>query len=396
MAAVCVVSSPAEGSAQSTDLSVEVGGSSVSPPVGIEGEAARFFVAGIRGLHLNPGGSGILGSFLVGRALESGTGGNFLSGTLEGQAQKRYGTAWSAGVEVRGFGFHVEDPFPYRSLGIEGGPTLRFTKRYVSATLKGTAGGGWSETELQRTGRHPSELVKDELWRYGGTGELLAGARGILAGVALGVHESSGGTYRSAGLRVLAGGGGSALELRFDAWKTPAGNETTGGIAFILPLGGWTVRGFLGRTEPDPLTLAEPGGGSGGILVGRRLIGRDPLPPAKPPLHRVLERSDGAARVEIHVDAPRGAERVELMGDFTFWEPVSMNSDGTRWSVRLEVPEGTHHFGFLVDDEWFLPDDAPDAVPDEWGRKNATFVIEGRHPVSSMKYPEGTEGAVGK
>ncbi len=166
------------------------------------------------------------------------------------------------------------------------------------------------------------------------------------------------------------------MELRVDAWKTPSGTETTGGVALILPLGGWSVRGFLGRTEPDPLTLAEPGGGAGGILLGRRIVGRDPLPPPRPPLHQVLEFKDAAAIVEIHVEASRGTAQVEVIGDFTLWEAVSMKGDGTLWTIQLEIPEGIHHFGFLADGEWFLPESAPDAVADEWGRKNATMVIE--------------------
>ena len=365
-----------EAEAQVSDLSVEVGGSSVAPPAGIEGESGRFLVAGIRGLHFTPGGSGASASFLVGRTLEDGTGGDFLSGSVEGEAWWHFGGGWSAGLEMGAFGFRVADPFPYRSLGAEGGPSLRFTNRHVSATVRGIAGGGWSETELQRTGHHPSETVRDELWRYGGTGEVLAGSGGVLGGVALGIHESSGGTYRSAGLRFLVGGGGPALELRVDAWDTPSGNETTGGVAFIVPLGGWSLRGFLGRTEPDPLTLAEPGGGSGGILLGRRILGRGPLPPSRPPLHEVLEYSDEAAMVEIHVEAPRGTKQVEILGDFTLWEAVPMQGDGTKWSVQLQIPEGTHHFGFLADGDWYLPENAPDAVADEWGRKNATMVIE--------------------
>jgi len=81
--------------------------------------------------------------------------------------------------------------------------------------------------------------------------------------------------------------------------------------------------------------------------------------------------------VEIHVEAPPGTSRMEVLGDFTVWDPVPMEQTGARWTVRLEIPRGTHHFGFLADGEWFLPDDAPDAVSDDWGRKNATIVIEG-------------------
>ncbi len=383
--------------AQTTNLSVEVGGSSVSPPVGVEGEDARFFVAGLRGLRVNSLGSGVMGSFLVGRSLRDGAGGDFLSGTVEGHLLKGLAPGWTAGVEVEGFGFRVADPFPYRSLGLEGGPILRFSTRNLSASLKGIAGGGWSETELLRTGREPAEIVKDELWRYGGVGEVLAGGKGILAGVAVGLHESSGGTYRSAGFRLLAERGGAAIELRVDAWDSPSGNETTGGLAFILPLRGWDLRGFLGRTEPDPLTLTEPGGGAGGILVGRRLMGSDPLPPPKPPLHRIVDKAAEGAVVEIRVQPPEGTREMAVMGDFTFWEPVAMTRDGTRWTVQLQVPTGTHHFGFLADGDWYLPEDAPDTVPDDWGRKNATIVIEeGDYPAPPTEGPMGGEGAAGR
>ena len=70
-----------------------------------------------------------------------------------------------------------------------------------------------------------------------------------------------------------------------------------------------------------------------------------------------------------------------VLGDCTLWEPVAMRHDGTVWVVELDVPVGTHHFGFLLDDdEWYVPDDAPDVAPDEWGRLTATLVIEGATP----------------
>jgi len=296
---------------------------------------------------------------------------------LDGQLRKDLNVDWTAGLEARVFGFRVADPFPYRSLGLEGGPSLQFTTRRFSAAVKGVAGTGWSRTELQRTGRFPAEVVEDDLWRYGATGEVLAGFGRVVAGVALGVHESAGGTYRSAGLRVLAEWEGPALELHVDAWRTPSGTETTGGLAFVFPFGDWDLRGFLGRTEPDPLTLAEPGGGSAGILLGRRIAGNGPIPSPDPPLHEVLALSGGTARVRIDVEAPPGTERLEVMGDFTLWEPIRMSRNGSIWSVELAIPEGIHHFGFLADGDWYLPEDAPDTVPDEWGRRNATMIIEG-------------------
>lgn len=379
-------------SAQRSELSLEAGASTVEPPAGVEGEMARFLVAGIRALRFGALGSGISASLLAGRALDEGNGGDFYSGTLEGELWHPLGGGWWAGAEARGFGFEVIDPFPYRSLGVEGGPAVRFSSRAVSATARGIAGTGWSRTELRRHAGGPAREVEDHLWRYGGSLEVLAGSTSVMGGIALGLHESLGGTYRSAGLRLLAGRNGLALELRADAWQTPGGHEATGGLALMVPLGSWSLRGFLGRTEPDPLTLTEPGGGSGGLLVGWKMLGSDPLPPPRPPLHRVLDQTGDVARIRFHVQPPTEAGRVELLGDFTLWEPVSMRRDGDRWIVDLEVPDGTFHFGFLVDGVWYLPDDAPDMVSDEWGRKNSTIVIENGRPTLQHTAGEATEG----
>jgi 1,4-alpha-glucan branching enzyme len=80
--------------------------------------------------------------------------------------------------------------------------------------------------------------------------------------------------------------------------------------------------------------------------------------------------------VRVLVDAPPQAGRVELVGDFTVWEALPMVRRGDRWEVELEVEAGTHHYGYLVDGEWFMPDDERSVVPDEWGRSSAILVIE--------------------
>jgi hypothetical protein len=365
---------PAAG--QVKEITLEAGASSVRPPVGLEGDAAQFMVGGVRAMAYSVDGTGVMASLQAGRSLTEGSGGDYLSGTLDGAYWKEFATGWSGGFEARGFAFDVVEPFPYRAVGLEGGPGIRFANRRVSANLKGVFGVGSSRTELVSYEGGAGAVLEEDLWRAGVTAELLVGSPGAMVGVAGGVHDSPGGTYQSVGGRLLLRGGGAVMEFMLDSWDTPLGRETTGGMALIIPLGGWSVRGFLGRTEPDPLTLAEPGSGAGGVMVGRRILGAEALPLSGNALHEVLRQDGGVARIRLRVKPDRNAQEVGVMGDFTLWEPVSMEQEGEEWVAVLEVPEGVHHFGFLVDGEWFVPDNAPDAVADEWGRVNATLVIE--------------------
>ena len=360
-----------------TEVTFELGASQVGPPSGVDGATARFAVSGLRASRYAVGGSGAFASVLAGRAFSTTTGGDFFSGTLGGVLRRDWGRGWNGGLDVRALAFEVRAPFPYRAFATEGGPTLRYRSGWVSVRVNGVAGVGRSRVELRRTSDGPSRLVDDDLWRLGGTTELLVGSGGTWLGLGSGAHHTSGGTYSAGGLRLVFGGTRAAAELRVDVWDTPLGTETTGGLAIVVPVsGGWSLRGFLGKSEPDPLTLAEPGSGSGGLLLGRTLY-RAGTAPSRVSLYEVVAGTDSGARVKISVTAPASAARVSVLGDFSLWDPVPMRREGPRWTAELEIDYGTHHFGFLVDDEWYVPEDAPDVVPDEWGRRSATLVIEG-------------------
>jgi hypothetical protein len=361
-----------------SEVTMEVGASHIGPPSGVDAATARFAVTGIRASKYSSDGSGIFTSVLVGRSFGPASGGDFLSGTLGGTMQQDWGAGWTAGVDVRALGFTVRAPFPYRALAAEGGPTLRYRSGRVSVKLKGLAGIGTSRMQLRRRPDTPVvRTINQDLWRMGGTTEVLIGAGNAWVGLGGGAHRTSGGTYTAGGLRLILGGTQAAAEVRLDVWDTPAGTETTGGIAIVIPVrGNWSLRGFLGRSEPDPMTLAEPGSGSGGLLLGRTVY-RGGITNGRASLHEIIAGTETGARVRISVTAPATATRVEVMGDFGLWDPVPMLQESGRWTVVLEIASGIHHFGFLVDDEWFVPDDAPDVVPDEWGRRSATLVIEG-------------------
>jgi hypothetical protein len=362
--------------AAQTDITLELGASQVGPQIGDDGESARFGVGGIRASHYSLTGSGISGSFLFGHTIGGNTGGDFFSASLASSMVEDWGGGWTGGMDLRLLGLGIRAPFPYRALAAEGGPLLRYRSRSVSLTTAAVAGVGRSRIEVWRVAGGRTRVFLDDLWRIGGTTELLFGTQTVQAGIAGGIHETTGGTFSSGGGRIVFVRGSAVMEVRADVWRTPGGGtDLTGGLEFIVPLSGWSLRGFLGRSEPDPLTLAGPGSGSGGLLIGRSVFARLPSPP--PPVgYQIVADTPRGVWVRMLVDAPAAASRVEIVGDFTVWEPVPMVRRGDRWEAELEVHEGAHHYGYLVDGEWYVPKNERSLVPDEWGRMTAILVID--------------------
>jgi hypothetical protein len=279
-------------------------------------------------------------------------------------------------LDVRFLAFGVTEPYPYTALAVEGGPALLVDLGPASWKVTGIAGLGSSSFELTGPlGR--TRRFTEELQRIGGTTELAVGRGVARAAVAAGYHDTPVGSFSSVGGGLLLSTSWGAFELRGDVWRTPMGTETTGGLAMVVALSGWSLRGFLGRSDPDPLTLARPGGNGGGLLLGRSIYASGPAPREGTQPWELVAARPGGATVRITLEAPDGASSVVVLGDFTLWEPVPMERRDGRWVVEVEVSEGTHHYGFLVDDEWHVPGDTRDVVPDEWGRLSAILVIEG-------------------
>jgi hypothetical protein len=78
----------------------------------------------------------------------------------------------------------------------------------------------------------------------------------------------------------------------------------------------------------------------------------------------------------LRVRAP-GATSVEVMGDFTDWEPVALRNDArNEWSAVLVIPRGTHRMNLRVNQgTWGVPPGIP-ALDDDFGGVVGVLVIE--------------------
>lgn len=78
------------------------------------------------------------------------------------------------------------------------------------------------------------------------------------------------------------------------------------------------------------------------------------------------------------ITAP-GAMSVMLVGDFTQWQekPISMAKEtGDVWTVRVNLPPGTHHYRFLVDGEWRDDPECTVKVPNPYGGQNSVRTVK--------------------
>jgi hypothetical protein len=101
------------------------------------------------------------------------------------------------------------------------------------------------------------------------------------------------------------------------------------------------------------------------------------LPPAAQPVveHFSVQRAPNGEWT-LQVTAP-AADQVELMGDFTDWQPVPLRrrADG-QWSVTLPITPGTHRLNLRVGaGGWGVPPGLPIAM-DEFSGAVALLVVE--------------------
>jgi hypothetical protein len=184
------------------------------------------------------------------------------------------------------------------------------------------------------------------------------------------------------------------LELNlFGGVREWGGGSDSPSIAWGGASGAYWLRDYLAIVGAAGKYPADPAEGfsSGTYLsLGVRLATRrpttresltrtagEPLPPVAKPAETELHlQSAGDGRWTITLQGIL-AKRVEVMGDFTDWQPVPLDSSGEgRWSVTLPVAPGTHRMNLRIDEgPWTVPPDLP-ALKDEFSGVVALFTVE--------------------
>lgn len=281
---------------------------------------------------------------------------------------------WELGASVGGFGMSNDLPSSSAQLflrrHLRAGPVAAFVG----------VGGGASK--------------RDRAWRGTGLGE--AGATIALRGVRLSGLVAYADARRE--LRVPVPGQGvyhEDIATRFTdltAWiehDRPTFAAIVGGGARLTQFGhtgaGWGMAsitwwalprvglvGATGRALED-IVRGVPAARYASlglrVAVADRAIplrSRRPADDARPSV--AIERPAGAdADARLLVVRARGAGQVEVMADFTGWEPVALVRDGERWTLASRIAAGAHRLAVRIDGgAWQVPANLP-AVDDDFG-----------------------------
>lgn len=238
---------------------------------------------------------------------------------------------------------------------------LHFSGERSGGWIGGTTGGAFGESS-----QVPLELAVGA-WSVQGRVALV----GTLTGTWLGGnrHLDLLGAARWTGARV-------EVEARVGArpWTQSGGGVgearpgAYGELSALVSVGRRITLSLSGGTYPsDPVRRLL---GATHLSVGLRWRfagSRSSLVPAisGPAALTGLEAAAGPARLEIAPSgSPRtlrvhmaGARTIELMGDFTGWEPVELtHAGGTLWEIRLALTPGVHRVNVRVDGgPWLVP-----------------------------------------
>lgn len=173
------------------------------------------------------------------------------------------------------------------------------------------------------------------------------------------------------------------------AWFKPEGTGPTawGGATAAYWLNRRLAIVAGGGSYPDDFAQGFPGASYLSLTV--RIATRRPPTPSgvEAPEYRLLQPLARplvpAFQVTTIHDTTRlvrlrapGAGSVEIMGDFTDWEPVLLQKSGhDEWKVAIPIPSGTHRINLRVDQgSWGVPPGMP-VLDDDFGGVVGVLVV---------------------
>jgi hypothetical protein len=351
--------------AQDVSLWLDASTSHAQPPAGATADAAQYILLGGRlATDFDWGSLSFAGRY--GGAFQADVG-RWLQGEASVSTGGRAGAAWVR-ASAAAFGLRYVDPFRYDASGFQLRPSVSVPAgSYVISAVPDLTFGSWS---TDGRGTNLRNLGGDiELRRaFGAVGTVLSGG-------ALRVENGvTAGTFARASGAVTLDRGRWATQLQLRVQRTPLENEIGGGLHLsVAAAPGLELHAHMGQTIRDP-RYGTPGAVGVSLRATVRAVHWSPPPP--PAVASLAERSDSGQVVRFAIRAPEAAS-VQLTGAFTGWEPVAMEPapDGW-WRLSRVLAPGLHHFGFLVDGEWAIPEGAPGVVDDGWGRRNASIVVD--------------------
>jgi hypothetical protein len=144
----------------------------------------------------------------------------------------------------------------------------------------------------------------------------------------------------------------------------------------------WVAAGALAAGLAFSVLLVGRGRDTGAVAVAPVQSAAPAVAPgASVPAVLATAGDASAARrqVQLVFRAP-AAKRVNVVGDFTGWDPaqaaMTRDPDSGLWSVQLMLTPGRHVYAFLVDDSVWVRDPRAPAAPDaDFGRPGSVLLV---------------------
>jgi hypothetical protein len=252
----------------------------------------------------------------------------------------------------------------YRTAGTRGELRLHLSGRSAGFWIGGTAASGWTSGS---TGITTVFGPTAGAWsRYGAWNATAVWSPFRLAGAWY--QQIEGRVSTSIGPADLTGSAG---------WRgVPSGsglaNTTWGGgsvAVWFAPQAAFVVGA---GSYPSDLIQALPRGRY--ISAGIRLARRRATVWVRPSPGRMLYTQErGESQLQFAVP---GATRVDIVGDWTAWQPVPLaRAPDGRWILQVRLSPGVYRFNLVVDGtRWIAPEDVG-SVDDGFGGKIGLFVV---------------------